>query len=226
MRFALKGRHKIALWNPFRVRVRMVREPGAAFIRIRGFSCPRLICASLSGSIKKANRFQLPKRSSAQPRELVVPGILDTRGKSEVVSSDITHGDMANLVEDNCLFADDKQVAATVGFCSAHQSAAAFICCSVVLVRSTSRFHRREGGWRSRELRSIPTGLHASGSQVWKLRFIGGHPRLRARCRVASGGSRPQGSSPTCRWHKADRQWDRPCREVSSVANSLMRGPV
>jgi len=26
-------------------------EPGAAFIRIRGFSCPRLICTSLSGSI-------------------------------------------------------------------------------------------------------------------------------------------------------------------------------
>ena len=51
MRFALKGLHKTVLWNPFRVRVRMVRKPGAAFIRIRGFSCLRLICTSHSGSI-------------------------------------------------------------------------------------------------------------------------------------------------------------------------------
>ncbi len=57
MRFALKGRDKTALWNPFRVRVRMVREPGAAFIRIRGFSCPRLICASLSGSFTASSKY-------------------------------------------------------------------------------------------------------------------------------------------------------------------------
>ncbi len=57
MCFALKGLHKTALWNPFRVRVRMVRQPGAAFIRIRGFSCPRLICASLSGSITASIKY-------------------------------------------------------------------------------------------------------------------------------------------------------------------------
>ena len=57
MRFALKGRHKTVLWNPFRVRVRMVREPGAAFIRIRGFFCPRLICTSLSGSITASIKY-------------------------------------------------------------------------------------------------------------------------------------------------------------------------
>ena len=57
MRFALKGLHKTVLWNPFRVRVRMVREPGAAFIRIRGFSCPRLICASPSGSITASIKY-------------------------------------------------------------------------------------------------------------------------------------------------------------------------
>jgi len=39
------------LWNPFRVRVQTGYQHGAAFIRIRGFSCPRLICASLSGSV-------------------------------------------------------------------------------------------------------------------------------------------------------------------------------
>jgi len=50
-RFALKGQHTPALWNPFRVRVRTGYQPGAALIRIRGFSCPRLICASLSGSV-------------------------------------------------------------------------------------------------------------------------------------------------------------------------------
>ena len=67
MRFALKGLHKTALWNPFRVRVRMLREPGAAFIHIRGFSCPRLICTCLSGSITasiKDNSFVV----RAQPR--------------------------------------------------------------------------------------------------------------------------------------------------------------
>jgi len=32
-----------------------------------------------------------------------------------------------NLVDDNCLFADDEHVAATEGFCAAYQSAAAFI---------------------------------------------------------------------------------------------------
>ena len=32
-------------------------EPGAAFIRIRGFSCPRLICASLSGSITASIKY-------------------------------------------------------------------------------------------------------------------------------------------------------------------------
>ena len=32
-------------------------EPGAAFIRIRGFSCPRLICASLSGSITACIKY-------------------------------------------------------------------------------------------------------------------------------------------------------------------------
>ena len=57
MRFALEGLHQTALWNPFRVRVRMVREPGATFIRIRGFSCPMLICASLSGSIKASSKY-------------------------------------------------------------------------------------------------------------------------------------------------------------------------
>ena len=41
--------------------------------------------------------------------EIGVQRILDKRGKSEVVSSDITHGDVANLVDDYCLFADDKQ---------------------------------------------------------------------------------------------------------------------
>ena len=56
LRFALKGLHKTVLWNPFRVRVRAVREPGAAFIRIRGFSCPRLISASLSGSITASSK--------------------------------------------------------------------------------------------------------------------------------------------------------------------------
>ena len=50
-RFALKGQHRPALWNPFRVRVRTGYQPGAAFIHIRGFSWPRLICASLSGSV-------------------------------------------------------------------------------------------------------------------------------------------------------------------------------
>jgi len=50
-RFVRKGQHRPALWNPFRVRVRTGYQPGAAFIRIRGFSCPRLICASLSGSV-------------------------------------------------------------------------------------------------------------------------------------------------------------------------------
>ena len=49
--FALKGQRRPALRNPVRVRVQTVHQPGAAFIRIRGFSCPRLICASLSGSI-------------------------------------------------------------------------------------------------------------------------------------------------------------------------------
>ena len=57
MRFALEGLHQTALWNPFRVRVRMVREPGAAFIRIRRFSCPRLISASLSGSITASIKY-------------------------------------------------------------------------------------------------------------------------------------------------------------------------
>jgi len=57
MRFALKGLHKTELWNPFRVRVRTVRELGAAFIRIRGFSCPRLICTSLSGSITASIKY-------------------------------------------------------------------------------------------------------------------------------------------------------------------------
>jgi len=33
MRFALKGLHKTALWNPFRVRVRMAREHGACASR-------------------------------------------------------------------------------------------------------------------------------------------------------------------------------------------------
>ena len=50
-RVALKGQHRPALWNPFRVRVQTGYQPGAAFIRIRGFSCPSLICASLSGSV-------------------------------------------------------------------------------------------------------------------------------------------------------------------------------
>ena len=50
-RFALKGQHRPALWNPFRVRVQTGYQPGAAFIHIRGFSCPRLMCASLSGSV-------------------------------------------------------------------------------------------------------------------------------------------------------------------------------
>jgi len=35
----------------------MVSQPGAAFIRIRGFSCPRLICASLSGSITASIKY-------------------------------------------------------------------------------------------------------------------------------------------------------------------------
>ena len=78
MRFALKGQHKTALWNPFRVRVRMVSQPGAAFIRIRGFSCPRLICASLSGSIKasiKYNSFVVRARPRTSFREepLILP---------------------------------------------------------------------------------------------------------------------------------------------------------
>ena len=50
-RFALKGQHRPALCNPFRVRVQTGYQPEAAFIRIRGFTCPRLICASLSGSV-------------------------------------------------------------------------------------------------------------------------------------------------------------------------------
>jgi len=50
-RFGRKGQYRPALWNPVRVRVQMGYQPGAAFIRIRGFSCPRLICASLSGSV-------------------------------------------------------------------------------------------------------------------------------------------------------------------------------
>ena len=49
--FALKGQRRRALRNPVRVHVQTEHQPGAAFIRIRGFSCPRLICASLSGSI-------------------------------------------------------------------------------------------------------------------------------------------------------------------------------
>jgi len=40
-----------ALRNPVRVHVQTEQQPGAAFIRIRGFSGPRLICQSLSGSI-------------------------------------------------------------------------------------------------------------------------------------------------------------------------------
>ena len=39
----------------------------------------------------------------------MVQRILDKRGKSEVISSDITHGDVANLVDDYCRFADAKQ---------------------------------------------------------------------------------------------------------------------
>jgi len=50
-RFALKGKHRPALRNPFRVRVQTGYQPGAAFIRIRGFTCPRLTCVSLSGSV-------------------------------------------------------------------------------------------------------------------------------------------------------------------------------
>jgi len=50
-RFALKWQHRPALWNPFRVRVQTGYQPRAAFIRIRGCSCPRLICASLSDSV-------------------------------------------------------------------------------------------------------------------------------------------------------------------------------
>ena len=49
LHFALKGRYNRELWNPFRVRARTKQQPGAAFIRNRGFSCPRLICGSLSG---------------------------------------------------------------------------------------------------------------------------------------------------------------------------------
>ena len=65
----LKGCQKQRIWHPcqgarpiFGSSTNEVRDlemadsggryqPGAAFIRIRGFSCPRLICASLSGSV-------------------------------------------------------------------------------------------------------------------------------------------------------------------------------
>jgi len=80
-RFVLKGQHRTALWNPFRVRIQTGYQPGAAFIRIRGFSCPRLICASLSGSVAAltssidANTFtaQMSARTSLvdEPEESV-----------------------------------------------------------------------------------------------------------------------------------------------------------
>jgi|GEM_PF-6926318 len=55
-----------ALWNPFRVRVQTGYQPGAAFIRIRGFSCPRLLCASLSGSV--AHNSHKSHKSHRPPR--------------------------------------------------------------------------------------------------------------------------------------------------------------
>jgi|GEM_PF-3628574 len=65
-RFALKEQHRPALRNPFRVRVRTGYQPGAAFIRIRGFSCPRLRCASLSGSV--AHHSHKSHKSHRPPR--------------------------------------------------------------------------------------------------------------------------------------------------------------
>jgi len=49
--FALKGQGRPALRNPVRVRVQRERQPGAAFIRIRRFTCPRLICRAPLGRI-------------------------------------------------------------------------------------------------------------------------------------------------------------------------------
>lgn len=40
--------------NPVRVRVQTADQPGATIFRIRRFSCPRLICPSLSGSLQEA----------------------------------------------------------------------------------------------------------------------------------------------------------------------------
>jgi len=78
-----RQQHRPALWNPFRVRVQTGYQPGAAFIRIGGFSCPRLIYASLSGSVAaltssiNANTFSaqmLPRSSFVdEPNDVTVP---------------------------------------------------------------------------------------------------------------------------------------------------------
>jgi len=64
--FCPERQHRPALWNPFRVRVPTGHQPGAAFIRIRGFSCPRLRCASLSGSV--AHHSHKSHKSHRPPR--------------------------------------------------------------------------------------------------------------------------------------------------------------